>query len=155
VSELDGAGFVARLEAETTAPFDLANGPVFRAVLFRRSPTEAVLSLAMHHVAGDLWSFVLLFGELQKLVAGESDLGPRPAQYFEFVDWQANWLESASAERSLEYWQKHLSPLPPPLALPTDRPAPKVQGFRGDFVRFSVEPEASRRLRALARIEAT
>ncbi|HZT57852.1 MAG TPA: condensation domain-containing protein, partial [Pyrinomonadaceae bacterium] len=48
---------LARLiNEESERPFDLAEGPLYRATLFRLAPDEHVLLVVMHHIVGDGWS---------------------------------------------------------------------------------------------------
>ena len=52
-------------------------------------------------------------------------------QYADFAVWQRQWLSGEVLKRQLDYWQQQLAGAPPLLALPTDRPRPAVQTFRG------------------------
>lgn len=45
------------------------------------------------------------------------------------------------AARQLAYWRAALDGLAQPLALPTDRPRPRVMRSHGDLVEFPIEPE--------------
>src|SRR6185436_12464433 len=73
----------ARLHAEAFRPFDLAAGPLLRAVLLRRGG-EAFFALAVHHIAADFWSMTVLARELGALAAGET-LPPPTALYTDFT----------------------------------------------------------------------
>src|SRR5215203_2070576 len=118
----------ARLHAEAFRPFDLAAGPLLRAVLLRRGG-EAFLALAVHHVAADFWSMAVLARELGALMAGEAP-PPPPALYTDFARRQEQMLESPSGERLWEHWRERLAGTPQ-LDLPTDRPRRPVQTLRG------------------------
>jgi hypothetical protein len=52
-------------------------------------------------------------------------------QYADYAVWQRQWLTGAVLERELAYWRQHLAGAPPALELPTDRPRPPRQSFRG------------------------
>src|SRR6185437_15194704 len=80
-----------------------------------------------------------------------SPLAPLPIQYADYAQWQRQWLQGEVLERQLSYWREHLADLPPMLELPTDRPRPLEQTYRGSAERFSVSPEVSDRLRKLSR----
>jgi acyl-CoA synthetase (AMP-forming)/AMP-acid ligase II len=74
------------LSAESTTPFDLRSGPLYRFQLARTGPDEYLLCLSFHHIIIDGWSTGILFSELptiyQALRAGaEPALDPLPAQY--------------------------------------------------------------------------
>ena len=69
-----------------------------------------------------------------------SPLPERPIQYADFSAWQRAWLRDDVVERQLSYWRKQLGDLSP-LELPTDRPRPAVQSYRGDEHQLTLGPE--------------
>ncbi|HET9228591.1 MAG TPA: condensation domain-containing protein, partial [Thermoanaerobaculia bacterium] len=111
---------------EAAAPFDLARGPLLRATLLRLSADEHRLILVFHHIVADGWSLALFFDEL----AGSS-LPELPIQYPDFAVWQRESMKGAAIEEELAHWRAALDGAPPHLELPTDRPRPAVQAFRG------------------------
>src|SRR5947209_2013198 len=54
-----------------------------------------------------------------------------PLQYADFALWQRQWLQGQELEGQPTYWQQHMVGVPALLDLPTDRPRPAVQTFRG------------------------
>src|SRR5262249_34259787 len=54
-------------EAAGARPFDLAAGPLVRALLFRLDPRQHLASFTVHHIAADGWSMSLLVRELTAL----------------------------------------------------------------------------------------
>ncbi|MDW9383082.1 condensation domain-containing protein, partial [Chryseobacterium sp. JV558] len=50
-----------------TEAFDLYNGPLFKAGLFRLSPERLVLAYSMHHIISDGWSLQVMIRELLSL----------------------------------------------------------------------------------------
>jgi len=54
----------AAIDQERSTPFDLANGPLFRASLIRRHTEDHLLILNAHHLACDGWSYNVLLREL-------------------------------------------------------------------------------------------
>jgi amino acid adenylation domain-containing protein len=149
-------GEASRLAAaEGARPFDLAQGPVLRAALLRLGGREHIALLTLHHIAADAWSTHLLVGEIAVLYAAfharrPSPLPGLPVQYADFAVWQRARLADGSLERQADYWRERLQGLPG-LELPTDRPRPAVQSFRGAQRATSLPflPE----VRALARAE--
>ncbi|HYO72554.1 MAG TPA: amino acid adenylation domain-containing protein, partial [Archangium sp.] len=139
VEDLEGqeAGAVTRrVEQEARRPFDLGTGPLVRVKLLRVAAEEHVLVLVMHHIACDLWSLGVLSRELETLYpaycAGtEPTLPALPVQYADYAAWQREWLRSERLEEQLGWWKQRLAGAPPVLELPTDRPRPPVQTFRG------------------------
>jgi amino acid adenylation domain-containing protein len=143
--------------AEAVAPFDLARGPVLRATLLRLAPRSHTALVTMHHIVSDGWSSVLFFLELAALYQafGEGKPSPYPElpiQYADFAAWQRDWLRAENLERHCAYWRSRLLGSEP-LALPTDRPRPAVQSFRGSTLHFTLDAELSARLGELAQRE--
>ncbi len=121
---------------ESERPFDLARGPLFRTRLLRLRDEEHILILAMHHIISDGWSGGVLFREITALYeafsAGKpSPLLELPIQYADYAVWQREWLQGDVLEGHLAYWKQQLAGAPAVLELPTDRPRPAVQSFRG------------------------
>ncbi|HET9358456.1 MAG TPA: amino acid adenylation domain-containing protein, partial [Vicinamibacterales bacterium] len=76
-------------------------------------------------------------------------------QYADFAAWQRNWLSGAVLADQIEYWKSQLSGAPPSLDLPTDRPRPAVQTFRGARQRVRVSGPITRALKSLNRRQGT
>ena len=145
-----------RLDAEAARPFDLEQGPLFRVNLFRRSDGQHVLLVVAHHMIVDFWSLAVLVDELSTLyhaeVAGTSaPLAPLALQYADFVRWQEVMLESNDGERLWAYWEKQLAGELPLIDLPTDRPRPLVQTYRGATRAFKLSATLSAQLKALGK----
>jgi amino acid adenylation domain-containing protein len=140
---------------EAKQPFDLARGPMVRASLIRLTVSDHLLLLTMHHIVSDGWSMSVFFNELKTLYAAfcaalPSPLPDLPIQYGDFAVWQRQWLTGAELDRQLRYWKNRLTGLPV-LQLPTDRPRPPMQSYRGCY-HFVVLPQAlTDRLKTLSR----
>ncbi|HEY0016596.1 MAG TPA: amino acid adenylation domain-containing protein [Longimicrobium sp.] len=157
VGERDAALHEA-IARQARSPFDLERGPLFRMELLRTAADEHVLLVTIHHVVTDGWSMGVFFREMAALydafVRGRpSPLPPLPLQYADFAAWQRERLAGPLLERETAYWRAQLAGAPTLLELPTDRPRPAVQSFRGAMLRFAVPPELGRELRALGRRE--
>ncbi|MEV6694568.1 amino acid adenylation domain-containing protein [Micromonospora sp. NPDC051196] len=116
-------------------PFDLASGPLLRATLYRTGEDRHVFALSMHHVVIDGWSIDILCDELGRLYNAflehrESPLPELPVQYGDFALWQRDRLADV-LDTGLAYWKGRLAHLSGELELPTDRPRPRVQTYRG------------------------
>jgi amino acid adenylation domain-containing protein len=150
---------VARLaDAEAQTPFNLARGPLSRVGLLRLAEDEHVLLLTMHHIISDGWSLQILVGELGALYdayrAGrESPLAELPMQYAEFARWQRDWLQGEVLEGQLGYWKRQLAGKLPALELPTDRPRPAFQTYRGGELTMALPRRLSEQVAALGRRE--
>ncbi|MCP4658422.1 MAG: non-ribosomal peptide synthetase, partial [bacterium] len=147
--------------AEARRPFDLSRGPLLRARLLRLASEEHSLVITVHHIAFDGWSAGVFLGELTALykafsTGSPSPLPELPVQYADFAVWQRQWLRRGRPsgevlERQLAYWREQLRGLPV-LELPTDRPRPVMQSFRGAAESFRLPGEG---LIALSREQGT
>ena len=140
---------------EGRRPFDLKHGPLFRARLVRLAPEEHVLQLTIHHIVADGWSLGVLSKDLTGLyaaaVAGNREIGPPPPRYADLVRRQRQRLTGAAYEAQATYWRDRLTPPPPVLELPADRPRPTIQTFDGAIEAFLMSPAAADALRRLGR----
>jgi natural product biosynthesis luciferase-like monooxygenase protein len=137
-------------------PFDLEQGPLARVVVFTRSPQDHVIMLAMHHIVGDFWSLAVLLDELKDVYAAERrgtrHLLESPAlNYTDFVQWQSEMLAGQEGERLWSYWRDQLAGELTALDLPTDRPRPLVQTYRGASHPFKLDAQLTNDLKQLGR----
>ncbi len=139
-------------------PFDLEQGSLLRVSLFTRSATDHILMLAIHHIASDFWSLLVLLDELRVLYPAQragpqASLPPLAVSYADYVRWQSEMLAGTQGERLWAYWQKQLAGELPVLNLPTDRSRPSVQTYRGASYGFKLTDELTQRLKSLAQAE--
>jgi amino acid adenylation domain-containing protein len=120
---------------ETHKPFDLAHGPLMRAMLLRLDDEDHVILLSMHHIVADGWSMGVLLQELSALYEAFSKREPSPLpelpiQYADYARWQREWFQGEVLKTQLAYWTKRLDGAST-LQLPTDRPRLPAQSFCG------------------------
>ncbi|MFL6332077.1 MAG: amino acid adenylation domain-containing protein, partial [Pyrinomonadaceae bacterium] len=145
-------------QEEGQRPFDLAAGPLLRAQLLRVDDAEHVLLFTMHHIISDGWSMGVLIKEVTALYAafsrGEQPSLPElPVQYADYAVWQRGWLRGEVLEAQLSYWRRQLEGAPSSLELPTDRPRPAAQSYRGSTATLALSKELSESLKSLSRRE--
>lgn len=124
------------LQQQTQRSFNLSSDLMFRGCLIQLAPQESVLLLVMHHIATDGWSVGIFWEQLIALYTaflnGKSNpLTALPIQYADYAVWQRAWLIGEVLDTQLNYWQQQLAGASPLLELPTDRPRPPVQTYRG------------------------
>ncbi|MBG1267392.1 non-ribosomal peptide synthetase/type I polyketide synthase [Nostoc sp. WHI] len=144
--------------AEAQQPFDLANKLLIRATLLVLSKTEHILLFCMHHIVSDGWSMGVFVQETAVIYGAFSQGQPTPLpelaiQYVDFAVWQRQLLQGEIKESQLAYWQQQLAGATALLELPTDRPRPAVQTFRGANQSFSLSEELTESLSLLSRRE--
>ncbi|MDT0528003.1 amino acid adenylation domain-containing protein [Micromonospora sp. DSM 115977] len=151
----DAAAALARLQQEeSTAPFDLAAGPLFRGRLVALAADRHVLLLTMHHIVSDGWSLGVLTRELGVLYTahhhGQPDpLPPLPVQYADYAAWQRQWLTDGTLQRQENHWRHTLADAPTLLELPTDRPRPTEQDHHGAHLPVTLDPHLTTALKTL------
>jgi amino acid adenylation domain-containing protein len=136
--------------------FDLAGDVLLRAALVHLAHDEDLLLVVFHHMGSDHLAAGLLFAELDEayraMSAGrEPQLSELPIQYADFADWQRRRLDSNLLEELLDYWTEQLRGAPDRLELPSDRPRPSVQSYRGVLKELDIPAEVVSPLRELAR----
>ncbi|HSF42279.1 MAG TPA: amino acid adenylation domain-containing protein, partial [Thermoanaerobaculia bacterium] len=141
---------------EAGRPFDLARGPLLRATLLRLGAERHALLFTLHHIVSDGWSMGVLMDEVAALYpalsAGEPAALPElPLQYADFAVWQRQWLTGEALERMLGWWAERLAGAPLVLDLPTDRPRPAAQTYRGAHEPVWLPAELVRPLSDLSR----
>ncbi|GHO82466.1 non-ribosomal peptide synthetase/type I polyketide synthase [Dictyobacter formicarum] len=125
-----------QVEMEAHQAFHLARGPLFRACVFHTEIQSHVLLLTFHNSISDGWSRGVVVHELSTLYddfrTGENLRLPElPVQYADFALWQRQWLQGEILDAQSAYWLQHLAGAPTHLELPTDRPRPAIQTYRG------------------------
>ncbi|MGD2146471.1 MAG: amino acid adenylation domain-containing protein [Anaerolineae bacterium] len=121
---------------EVQRPFDLAGGPLVRALLLRLGDDDHVLAVTLHHIVSDGWSMGILSRELSVLYRAfcrgrPSPLPELPIQYADYAVWQREWMQGEVLEEQLAYWRQQLAGARGVLELPTDYARPAVQSYRG------------------------
>ena len=138
--------------------FDVTRIPLLRWHLMKLGERDHLLLHVEHHFVHDGWSLAVFLRELKELYTAfhgglPSPLPEPPAQYADFAAWQRRWMRGEVLAGQLAYWKERLGGSPQPLELPTDRPRPRVHGFRGGALRVDMPVGLYRDLRAFSRDE--
>jgi hypothetical protein len=137
----------------STAPFALATGDrPFRVVLLRRAPSDAILVVAVHHIAADAPSLFLILRDLldayQAVGEGRSPaLSPLRQTYDDYVSREQRLLASPRAARMAGLWAAACAGSTA-AQLPADRPPPDRSNYAGDTWKMRAAPGFAGRLRA-------
>nr|WP_078891348.1 non-ribosomal peptide synthetase [Streptomyces sp. NRRL S-350] len=153
----DAAARVTALQrAESDTPFDLGRGPLARGRLIVLAEQHHVLLLTLHHAVFDGWSMNVMLRELGTLYTAfrdgaDSPLPPLALQYADYTRWQQEWAAGDEPAAQAAHWREALADAPALLELPTDRPRPPEQDYRGGRVPVRLDRELGTALKALAR----
>lgn len=147
----------AELDRERRHVIDLeTEWPIRPAAL--STPDHHVLSLVLHHIAGDHWSAVVLFTDLvtayrDRRAGRAPQWAPLEVQYADFAAWQNALLADGAglAGPQREYWQQQLAQLPAETGLRPDFSRPAVLSGEADAVEFTVDPATRDKLVNLGR----
>ena len=141
---------------EPRHPYRLETEPGIRATLLRLGAREHVFILMMHHIICDWSSEGVLWRELAALYHALSR-GEQPAlpsmtlQHGDYTAWQVQQNSEANFAEDLAFWEKNLRGAPQLLELPSDRPRPLTQSYRGARRRFILNPTLTKALRELGK----
>ncbi|MDY7092873.1 MAG: amino acid adenylation domain-containing protein [Acidobacteriota bacterium] len=155
--------------AEGRQPFDLEEPPLARLSLLRMPDPEEIpqgvdadevsdhlLAVTMPHLVTDAWSMALFFQELPELY--DARLAGRPpqlpeltVQVHDYAVWQRRRFSGPRLEKEMEFWKRQLDGAPTVLELPTDRPRPARQSFRGERYAVQLPAQLSARMEAFHR----
>jgi amino acid adenylation domain-containing protein len=142
---------------ESLRSYSLEREALLRVTLIRVAEEEEWFLLTMHHIISDGWSISLFIGEMEKLYSAYSTGRPSPLpdlpiQYADYSYWQRQWLQGKVLEAELAYWRQQLDGISI-LDLPTDRPRPAVQTFRGVTKSLTLSDSLADGLRVLSKQE--
>ncbi|MBD2253936.1 amino acid adenylation domain-containing protein [Nostoc parmelioides FACHB-3921] len=143
---------------EANHPFGLVNSPLIRASVIKLTEVEHALLITIHHIIFDGWSMGVLMGELATIYSAlcnssSPNLPELPIQYADFAIWQRQFLQTGVLQTQLDYWKQQLKNAPNLIELPTDRPRPAIQTYRGAIHYVQLSNELSQALTQFSRQE--
>jgi amino acid adenylation domain-containing protein len=124
------------LRREAEQPFDLADGPLFKATLVKLGDEDHVFVIHLHHIVSDGWSTAIIFRDLETLYDAYCQNRPSPLpelkiQYADYAVWQKKYLDVHRLENLISFWKGYLSGAPLVLELPADKKRPASQTYTG------------------------
>ena len=144
------------IDEEARRSFDLSTGPLLRVLVLRLNSQEHVLTVCLHHIVTDGWSMGIFFRELSAAYkayrrgdAAQAE-GP-PIQYTDYATWQREWLQGEVLSAQERYWREQLEGAPQVLELPSDRPRPAIQSYRGAKITRRLSGELLGSIKTLGR----
>ncbi len=143
------------LQANKVQPYNLAEGPLVRAVFYQLADAQWVFGYGLHHIISDGWSNGVMVNELLVLYNAFSNKAPNPLpplriQYKDFAAWQQEQLSGESLQSHASYWKKQFSGELPVLNMPGDYPRPAIKTFNGGMTGGHLSMQHTKGLKALA-----
>lgn len=136
---------------ELEEPFDLAQAPLYRAVLLRLPEGDHVLAVILHHVICDGWSIGVLQREFASLLRdADAALPELPFDYGDYSHWYRGWLESGALKPHIEHWRTKLQGVPEVLSLRPGEPRPDERRQEGRTIEAVFEESLIAELEAVA-----
>ncbi|WP_051931329.1 non-ribosomal peptide synthetase [Gillisia sp. Hel_I_29] len=157
--ELDIESSVLRyLDSDRMVEFDLAEGPLLRAVLLQVSEDRYVFYYNMHHIISDGWSMDVLSRDVFKYyefyrTGNELELPELGIQYKDYASWQLSQLSTAIYQGHRDYWTDLLGGDLPVLDLPSSKVRPVIQSHQGQLLRTYISKESTQGLKRFSHQE--
>jgi len=138
----DEDDFRHAVQNESTAVFDLENGPLIRFTLITKGDNKAWLILSVHHIICDGWSLAILVNDLS--IAYNAALinqneGQSPAYlYSQYAKENAEHVSQSDDEK---FWLDMYSGVLPAFDLPAEYERPVLRTFDASRLDFELKPE--------------
>ncbi|NEB36911.1 non-ribosomal peptide synthetase [Streptomyces sp. SID14515] len=152
------AEILRRMADAAQIPFDLTEGPLLRAAVFRSGPGTGrhYLFLNFHHVVTDGWSESLFSREFWQFYEGRVSGTPAapPALalgYADYAGWEQESLVGGDLRRQVDHWKTELAGELPVLRIPADRPRPARPTFEGGTLLATLPDDLERQLKVVCR----
>jgi bacitracin synthase 3 len=97
------AGVQPEHDSDLKAPFDLAEAPLCRGILFNTGEHEYVLLIAMHHIICDGFSVDILIRELISALKDEA-LEALSLKYIDYTEYERAFKNTAAYKIQEDYW---------------------------------------------------
>ena len=130
ISLQEGEDVHALLKRFNSQPVDLSNDDPYKVALTYLGEDRHLLSMSIHHVAVDGWSFDHLLRELS-LLLNNSDIGSE-VPTLNFIEYTK---EQAQRKKNLSFWKKYLDGAPSSHSLVLDKPRPVHPSFEGGHLK--------------------
>jgi hypothetical protein len=134
-------------------PFDLVQGPLYRAEVFRRAVDDHVLMFSIHHAIADGWTLGVFFQDLfaayvDVIRGANSATPPVPLSYTDWGAAERAFWQASELQRRGAFWKSRLDGIDRLWSPPADSGAASWELER---CVLQVPPDLGRAVRELAR----
>ena len=141
------------IEQDVRQPFNIEQGPLFRAQIIKLDPYEHLLLVNAHHIVCDGWSWAILIEDLSMLYAaavrGIAPELPVAEKFSEYAIAQLAESQQQDAIETEKYWLAQFADAVPIVDFPTDRSRPPLRTFNSAREDWELAPELGDRLKQL------
>ncbi|MER5868416.1 amino acid adenylation domain-containing protein [Streptomyces sp. NPDC002044] len=157
VPDASEESFTAACAPFVNAPFDLGARPPLRAVLVSAGEHEHALSVVVHHIVSDGWSFTVLWRDLlalyrEEIGEGAAELPELKLQFGDYALAERARLDGGAAQEAVRHWSGRLAGVGA-LRMPLDHPRPAEPTHPAGFADLALGPGLVAGLDALARAQ--
>jgi amino acid adenylation domain-containing protein len=141
------------VKQDVSKPFNIEQGPLFRAQIIKLDPYEHLLLVNAHHIVCDGWSWGVLIDDLSQLysanVQGITPDLPEAEKLSEYAILQAQAAQQPESIETEQYWLAQFADSAPVVDFPTDRSRPALRTFNSAREDWDLNPELGHQLRQL------
>ncbi|MDC8004736.1 amino acid adenylation domain-containing protein [Aureisphaera galaxeae] len=139
------------ITADKQVAFNLEQGPLLRAKLFRLEEMEYEFYFNMHHIISDGWSMDILSRDVLAYYEAyqnntESNVPELSIQYKDYAAWYRNESQQPAFDSHKKYWEEKLGGEIPLLDLPTRKQRPSIKTYKGAALQTYLSKEATQAL---------
>ncbi|WP_028517513.1 condensation domain-containing protein [Ruminococcus flavefaciens] len=127
--------------------FKLDEAPMMKLTLLKYNNGHSVLISNCHHIASDGFTNNLIIRELLSIYSGRP-LQPNEFDYFDFISWQKDFIESEVFKKQEQYWLEMYKDEVQPLDLPTDFPRSEIVTVVGKSSNYTLSKELWKKVKA-------
>ena len=146
------------IRADSSRPFDLKKGPLYRLYLIMTAPDEYCFHISIHHIVFDGWSWSVLVNDLKEIYSSilngkKINLEEPEFQQYDYAFWENNTLNSRNFDELREFWKENLKGSSPKLNFPYDFQCSELSTGLGSSEFIIISDELSAKLRILSKNE--
>jgi amino acid adenylation domain-containing protein len=136
-------------------PFNIEQGPLFRAQIIKLAAQEHLLLLNAHHIVCDGWSWSILLEDLGVLYSAAAqgivpDL-PVAEKFSDYASAEIAAAQQPDAADTEQYWLAQFADAVPVVDFPTDRPRPPFRTFNAARADYELAGEIGEQLKELGK----
>jgi len=124
-------------------PFNLKDGPLFRAAIFKLDECKHHVRLTAHHIVCDGWSFGIILEDLAALYSAHAQsIKPNmeaPTGFADYVNYLTEFGTSDEYKQTENYWVGQYKKPYSTIEIPIDFPRPPQRTYQSDRVDFLLD----------------